>query len=117
MPSSDFARALETAPVLEITVVGRKTGKKFSTPVWFVREGGTVYLLPVKGASTNWYRNILKNQTIELEASGKRTTATAQPIKDKKGIEQTVARFTAKYGARDVKRYYPRQDAAVQIAL
>lgn len=117
MADSDFRRALDSSSVLKITFVGRRSGKKFSTPVWFVKEGATVFLLPVRGTSTNWYRNILKNPTMQLEAAGKTTTAAARPIKDRKGVEATVERFRAKYGAGDVKRYYPKQDAAVELSV
>ena len=117
MAESEFRKALDSSSEVRITFVGRKSGKKFSTPVWFVREGGTVILLPVKGTSTNWYQNVLKNPTMELEASGERTQVAARPIKDKKGIEATVQRFRVKYGAGDVKRYYPKTDAAVEISV
>lgn len=117
MPDSEFRKALDSTSELEITFIGRKTGKKFSTPVWFVKEGGTVFLLPVKGASTNWYRNVLKNPTLELAAAGKKTKVSARPIKDEEAIEATVERFRAKYGAGDVKRYYPKTDAAVELSV
>jgi hypothetical protein len=32
---------------IKITVIGRKSGKTISNPVWFVAEGDTLYLLPV----------------------------------------------------------------------
>jgi deazaflavin-dependent oxidoreductase (nitroreductase family) len=117
LAESEFRKALDSSSEVRITFVGRKSGKKFSTPVWFVREGGTVFLLPVKGTSTNWYQNVLKNPAMELEASGKRTQVAARPIKDKKGIEATVERFRVKYGEGDVKRYYPKTDAAVEISV
>ena len=117
MPDGEFLNALDSSSELTITFVGRKSGKRFSTPVWFVRVGGTVLLLPVRGTSTNWYRNVLKNPTMELEASGKKVKVAARPVKDKKGIEAVVERFRAKYGAGDVKRYYPKQDAAVELSV
>jgi hypothetical protein len=44
---------------IKITVIGRKSGKKISVPVWFVFEEdkskkGTLYLLPVQGSDTQW---------------------------------------------------------------
>ena len=46
---------------IKITVVGRKSGQTISIPVWFVLEGEKLYLLPVQGSDTQWYRNVLKN--------------------------------------------------------
>jgi hypothetical protein len=44
---------------IKITVIGRKSGDKISIPGWFVLEGDKLYLLPVKGSDTQWYRNVL----------------------------------------------------------
>jgi hypothetical protein len=63
---TEFQKALSSSNELQITVIGRKTGKKFSTPVWFVSERDKLYLLPVRGSVSNWYRNILKEPTMEL---------------------------------------------------
>ena len=117
MTDDDFRKALDSTGELRITFVGRKTGKKFSTPVWFVYQGDKVYLLPVNGTASDWYRDVLKNPMMELQASGKRTTAKTIPIKDKKRIEEVVETFRKKYGAGDVKRYYPRTDAAVELSV
>ena len=54
---------------------------------------------------------------MELQASGKKATASARPIRDKKRINETVQRFSAKYGAGDAKKSYPNQDAAVELSL
>lgn len=117
MTSSEFRKALESASELNITFVGRKTGKKFSTPVWFVNDGEKVCLLPVRGSKSNWYRNVLRNPNMELQVSNKKTTAKARPTTDKKRVEEIVGKFSAKYGAGDVKKYYPGQDAAVELSI
>src|SRR5260370_15113352 len=48
MDSLEVQKALDSSVELQITVTGRKSGREFSTPVWFVREGKTVYLMPVR---------------------------------------------------------------------
>jgi deazaflavin-dependent oxidoreductase (nitroreductase family) len=55
---------------INISVVGRKSGKTISNPVWFVAEGDTLYLLPVHGSETQWYKNVLKNPSIRIDARG-----------------------------------------------
>ena len=52
---------LSTAYEIDLTVKGRKSGQDISRPVWFVHEDDKLYLLPVQGLDTNWYRNVLKN--------------------------------------------------------
>jgi hypothetical protein len=117
MATSDFMKALASAGELQIAFMGRKSGKRFSVPVWFAVDGTTVYLLPVGGTGSKWYKSILKNPTMELEASGKTATAKAKPVMDKKRIDATVDRFSEKYGASDVKKYYPAQNAAVELMV
>jgi hypothetical protein len=116
MANEDFRKALDSAEELNITFVGRKTGKKFSTPVWFVNDGEKVYLLPLNSAS-NWYRNVLKTPTMVIQALNKRTTAEVLPIRESKRVGEIVQMFGAKYGAGEVKKYYPRPDVAVQLSI
>jgi hypothetical protein len=47
-------------------VIGRKSGRTISIPVWFVLEGEKLYLLPVQGSNTQWYKNVLRNPQIAL---------------------------------------------------
>ena len=42
---------------ITITVIGRKSGRSISIPIWFVFEDPTLYLLPVQGSDTQWYKN------------------------------------------------------------
>jgi hypothetical protein len=49
---------------IKVSVIGRKSGRTISNPVWFVLEGEKLYLLPVKGSDTQWYKNVLKEPKI-----------------------------------------------------
>jgi hypothetical protein len=117
MINSDLREALKSAQELKISFVGGKTGKSFSIPVWFVTSGEKVELLPVGGIKSKWYKSVLKNPLIELEVSGKKVSAQSHPTQDRKSIEDVIDRFRSKYGASDVKRYYPGQDAAVELSI
>ena len=46
---------------IDLTVTGRKSGRTISQPVWFVLEDEKLYLLPVRGSDTQWYKNVLKH--------------------------------------------------------
>ena len=41
---------------INLTVTGRKSGRAITNPVWFVFEDDKLYLLPVKGSDTQWYK-------------------------------------------------------------
>src|SRR5262249_46205768 len=104
---------LEKYRQITLTVVGRKSGHEISNPVWFVFENGKLYLLPVQGSNTQWYRNVLKNPTIEIDARGAGGNFRAAPITKPESVKSVVEKFRKKYGAGDVKKYYSKFDVAV----
>jgi deazaflavin-dependent oxidoreductase (nitroreductase family) len=117
MTLEDFTKALKGTDELQITVTGRASGRKISRPVWFVQEGQTLYLLPVKGSDSDWYKNVLKTPTIGLKAQAKEWNAKAQPITDVARAQSVAEKFRAKYGSGEVKKYYSKFDACVEVAL
>jgi len=98
---------------IKISVIGRKSGKTISIPVWFVLEGEKLYLLPVQGSETQWYRNVLKNPAIRIDARGVGAELRATPVTGAKAVKSVVEKFRDKYGAGDVKKYYSKVDVAV----
>jgi len=98
---------------INITVIGRKSGRAITNPVWFVLEGEKLYLLPVSGSDTQWYKNVLKNPSIRIEADGAETALSVVAITDAKQVAPVAERFRKKYGASDVKKYYSKFDVAV----
>jgi deazaflavin-dependent oxidoreductase (nitroreductase family) len=98
---------------INITVTGRKSGRAITNPVWFVLEGGNLYLLPVRGSDTQWYKNVLKNPSLQIEAGDARAEFKAAAISDAKQVSSVVEKFRARYGAGDVKKYYSKFDVAV----
>jgi hypothetical protein len=117
MVQTDFRTALQGSNEIEITVTGRTSNRSFTYLVWFVLEGDQLSLLPVRGSDTNWYKNVLKTPTIHLTARGKTFTASATPITDKAQVGEVVQKFRDKYGAGQVKAYYPKHDVAVEVSL
>ena len=98
---------------INITVTGRKSGRAISIPVWFVLEDDKLHLLPVQGSDTQWYKNVLNNSTIRIDARGAEGEFNAVPITDATQVSSVVEKFRAKYGAGDVKKYYSKFDVAV----
>jgi deazaflavin-dependent oxidoreductase (nitroreductase family) len=98
---------------INLSVTGRKSGRTISQPVWFVFDDDKVYLLPVRGSDTQWYKNALKNPSIRIDARGANAEFLATPITDKKQVSSVIEKFRTKYGAGDVKKYYSKFDVAV----
>jgi len=102
---------------IEISVIGRRSGQTISIPVWFVLEGEKLYLLPVQGSDTQWYKNVLKNPAIRIDARGAEAELRAEPITDSAAVKSVVEKFREKYGAGDVKKYYSKFDVAVVVEM
>ena len=102
---------------VEISVMGRKSGKKISRPVWFVLDEEKLCLLPVRGSETQWYQNLLHNQWISLSTRSAEGEFNGTPITDSKTVSSVVEKFRQKYGADDVKKYYSKLDVAVVVDL
>jgi deazaflavin-dependent oxidoreductase (nitroreductase family) len=102
---------------IKISVTGRKSGRTISNPVWFVLDGDKLYLLPVQGSATQWYKNVLKNPKIGIDARGADGEFKAVPITDAAGVKAVVEKFREKYGASDVKKYYSKFDVAVRVPV
>jgi hypothetical protein len=114
---NDLKERLARYRQIKITVVGRNSGKTISNPVWFVLEGEKLYLLPVKGSDTQWYKNVLQKLSIRIDARGAEAGFQAVPLTDAKGVKSVVEKFREKYGAKDVKTYYSKFDVAVVVQL
>jgi deazaflavin-dependent oxidoreductase (nitroreductase family) len=102
---------------IKLSVMGRKSGRTISIPVWFVLEGDKLYLLPVQGSDTQWYQNVLKNPHIRVDAQGVEEKFRAIPVTDAKAVKSVIEKFQEKYGAKDVKKYYSKLDVAVLVEV
>jgi hypothetical protein len=78
-----------------------------------VSDEDKLYLLPVQGSDTQWYKNVLKNPSIHIKTGGTEAEFKAIPITDPKQVLSVVEKFREKYGASEVKKYYSRFDVAV----
>jgi deazaflavin-dependent oxidoreductase (nitroreductase family) len=102
---------------IEIGVIGRKSGHTISVPVWFLSEDDKIYLLPVQGSDTQWYKNVLKNPSLRIKAGSTEGEFEAVPITDTKVVSSLAEKFRKKYGAGDVKKYYSKWDVAVRVNI
>jgi deazaflavin-dependent oxidoreductase (nitroreductase family) len=102
---------------INISVTGRKSGRTISNPVWFVLDGTKLYLLPVQGSDTQWYKNVLKNPMMRIDARGAEAEFQAVLLADATRVASVVGKFRDKYGANDVKKYYSKLDVAVLLQM
>jgi deazaflavin-dependent oxidoreductase (nitroreductase family) len=117
MDASEVQKALDSSQELQITVAGRKTGKQHSTPVWFVREGKTVFLLPVRGSKNEWYKNVQKSKKIKISSGKVSLDLPVKSLTESRKVASVVEKFRKKHGAGDVQKYYSVFDVAVELNL
>ncbi len=117
MVSKSLLEEMRKKDELQLSVRGRKSGREIPRPVWFVLKEKELLLLPVKGSSTQWYKNILKDPWAKISSAGQTYTGKTQPITSKKDVSEVVELFRKKHGAGEVKKYYPKPDVAARLPL
>ncbi len=117
MSKADLRHRLDRADEIKLSVKGRISGKDIARPVWFVHEDNTLYLLPVQGSNTEWYKNLRANPTLKISVNDMETPARGEMITDSERVDDIVKKFKSKYGEGEVKKYYSIFDAAVVVPL
>jgi hypothetical protein len=79
-PNDALRDYLSRSSEITISVIGRKSGRTISNPVWFVLDGENLYLLPMQGSDTQWYKNLLKNPKMRIDARGTEAEFGGVPI-------------------------------------
>jgi deazaflavin-dependent oxidoreductase (nitroreductase family) len=74
-----------------ITVTGRRTGRKYSTPVGFYRENG--YLWVMTNRDRTWWRNVREGAEVSLLMRGKTVNAFAEAELDEKAVEARMLEY------------------------
>jgi hypothetical protein len=117
MSKADLPQRLNRVSEITLSVKGRNSGKDIPRPVWFVHEGSTLYLLPVQGSDTNWYKNLLEDPTLKISVNGEEIPARGKPITERNRVDDIVRKFRSKYGEGEVKKYYTKFDVAVDVPV
>ena len=118
MPAKEPAPGKKILRQISITVIGRSSGRTISLPVWFVSKENALWLLPVYGSQTQWYRNLLSNPTITIKLGRDSHTLRARSMKDSRTVGKVSQWFREKYTPDMITRLYPGPlDVAVKITL
>jgi deazaflavin-dependent oxidoreductase (nitroreductase family) len=111
-PNDALRDRLSKSREISLTVTGRKSGRTISIPIWFVFDEDKLYLLPVKGSDTQWYKNLLKNPSIRIDVRGSHADLQGVSITDPTQVSSVVEKFRGKYGTSGVN-LYSKFDVAV----
>ena len=98
MTGNDFVKFLLRTPLhifmgdtMLITVTGRKTGKKYTTPVGFYRDGNTLWILSSRDRT--WWRNVQDGAEVELRIRGKDMKGFAETVLDEDAVASQVMEY------------------------
>lgn len=68
--------------ILLLTTTGRKSGKKRITPLQYEEINGKIFLGSARGTHSDWYRNILADNRVEIQVRNRKFSGIAEPITD-----------------------------------
>ena len=87
---SSFHGMLSNGMML-ITVTGRKTGKKYTTPVGYYREGENLWVITSRDRT--WWKNLRGGAQVELLLKRKLVAARAEPDLDEQAVEARMFKY------------------------
>lgn len=74
-----------------ITVTGRKTGKKYTTPVGYFRENGDLWVLTSRNRT--WWKNVHGGADVSLLLKRQQVTAFAEPQLDVRLVQDRMCAY------------------------
>ncbi len=98
MTGNDFVKFFLRTPLyvfmgdtMLITVTGRKTGKKYTTPVGFYRDEDVLWVLSSRDRT--WWRNVQDGAEVEMRIRGKNTAGFAEAIMDEESVVHQLREY------------------------
>ncbi len=82
---------------LDITTIGRKSGKPRTKTIWFVYDQGRLYVQSGQDGKTHWYRNLQQTPEMRLTIGALRLTGRAKFVADAEETARVHALFRSKY--------------------
>ena len=71
--------------VLILSFTGRKSGKRYTTPIGYARQGNVLLL----GTRAPWWKNLRGGVPVSVRVQGRDYTGTADVIADEQGLRQS----------------------------
>ncbi len=74
-----------------ITFEGRKTGKRYSTPINVTRDGDAFTAVSLR--NRNWWRNLRGGRQAQLRVSGRQYTVRGEVLEDRGAVIDGLTRY------------------------
>lgn len=108
---------LDRHAVIDLTTVGRATGRPHTIEIWFAHRESTIYMLSGGGDRSDWVRNLIHTPEVRVRAGGGEYRGTGRIVTDLH--EERLARdavhdkYVARYSG-DLTRW---REKALPIAI
>lgn len=99
---------LVSSSLVLLTYTGRRTGRRYSLPVMYARDGERLVLVASQPERKRWWRNLRGGAPVEVRVRGRDRRGEARVVLERPEIEQGLARYLARF---------PRAAKALQIPL
>lgn len=76
--------------VLLLTTKGRKSGLPRTTPLQYEQIGSAYYVGSMRGASADWYQNLVSDPCVTLQIGRELIEAVAEPIEDPEEVDAFI---------------------------
>jgi deazaflavin-dependent oxidoreductase (nitroreductase family) len=81
---------LDRHSVIDLTTVGRVSGRLHTIEIWFAHRNSTLYLLSGGGTQSDWVRNLIRTPEVRVRVGGRDYTGAGRIVTDLQ--EERIAR-------------------------
>jgi deazaflavin-dependent oxidoreductase (nitroreductase family) len=88
--------------IMLITVTGRKSGRKYTTPVNYVREGEKLWVTSYR--QRTWWRNLIGGAPVSVLLAGRESKGRGEALTDEMAVRENLRTYLHKHP--QYARYY-----------
>jgi len=97
---NELASAAATAPEVDLTTFGRKSGRPSRNTIWITTDAhGRIHIRSGQGLARDWPQNLLANGRAILHIDGKDFPVLARHVTDRAELLASRDAVRAKYGS------------------
>lgn len=89
--------SLNRKSLLELTVVGRKTGTPRTVKIWFVATQDRIYVSSGRGSNSQWVKNLKQTPAVTCQIGATRFQGVAVWLEEKRVQDTVFPLFFRKY--------------------
>ena len=111
--------ALRAPSTLELTTIGRTSGKPHTATIWFVLEDAPVriYVQSGKDGETDWFRNLCKTAAVTVKIGERQLRGRAAAIDDPSETARVHDLFKQKYLTARIMSWFGGGFGAGKVAV